>query len=230
MAGWDTDYALELAWLGALGEEEEEAADAFLEECAEGEHGEDAQEGAGEMLGRLEAYLETDQPIGEELREKVLAEGDAGTSEEGDEVDPDELSAAEAREIARAQEDEGTAQLAAIVEELADRKGGELTPAEISTVVDRVGLGLLEGQYPSPDVIRELGSEVTDRSDRQTRAQRGAEAIEALKGEADGTTVHAEEVGGDKDRADRLERGALAVAALRAADDDGGADAGGEDG
>jgi hypothetical protein len=221
--GWETDEELETAWLGGYGSEEEEEAEQFLTACLAGDHGEDVRVDAESMGARLQDYMAQDLPMGDQLAQELAAQADEESIE---------LSEAEQREVARAREDEGTAVLTAVVEELADQKGrrdpgraergesAELTPGEVAKVVDRVGLDVLEGRPPAPDVLRDLAAELFDHSDGNVYQERAIERANAITGgDEPSARIEVGEVGTrDAAEADRLERGLQAHAAARQTD------------
>jgi hypothetical protein len=201
VAGWDTDYALELAWLGALGTEEEEAAEAFLEECAEGEHGEEAQAGAGEMLDRLDAYAEEGRPLGEDLHDNLLADEAA----EPDGFSPEEIAAAEDR----VRDAEATGYLEDQLDALEEKIGRKLTRAEEDRLLtaDLVDAALAGDAV---DLVAGHGEALKGRSAGEVRRELGADAVRQLREEHD-TGFDASQLDGMNPRQLRVFRGEQAA-------------------
>lgn len=230
---WGSTREFEAAWLGALGEGEELAAEEHLEACLDGEYDADIQAEAVELARRFDSYLAEGGATGGELAGQLLEEG--GLGGDAQEVGPDELAEAEARaqELGPEafEEDEGwdqaTALIAAEMERLAGHKGAPLTQGEAKRVIASLPMEAFDGGVV-PDFVKEFGDQVKDRSDRQTRVERGAEAAQKLQGEPDKLTVTPQEAGNDEDRRDRLERGVRAVAAVLNGSDEGSGEEGEE--
>jgi hypothetical protein len=230
---WETDQELETAWLGGYGPEEEAEAEEFLDECLEGEHGEDVQAAAESMEGNIEAYIDEGGPVRDDLAAELQEqEVDDGTDPD---VDPAELSAAEQRVIAAEQEDHFTSLLAAELERFADQvKGRALTPGEIDEVAALVPTDAIEGGGAFPDLVGQHGKELKERwSTREHRLQASAEVIRDLPGDhirgpsepqqpaaAEPDSADEGDDGDDKgdrpmDRSERVAAGAQAIAALQ---------------
>lgn len=152
MAGWDTDQALEIAWLGGNGPEEEAEAEKFLQACLDDDERPEIQADVEEMVERLDRYVEEGHPIREALvadlqRQDAEADGDGEN------------------------EDHFVGLIAAELERVADHIGRGLTPKETDELLRSIPQGARNAEEVFPDWVAAHGDRLKGRVEKPVDRQ-----------------------------------------------------------
>jgi hypothetical protein len=167
---FDTWEELEHAFLGGYGPQaQQEAADNIKAGLA-GDHGVDQRVEYEGFWDDLEAGLESG----------AITWQDGGLAEpEDEEIDPEELAAAEQRVI----NDELTQHLEAQIDGLEEKIGRRLTDAEVDELVMRGADALFDGE--DVDLARDHAETLKVRPSGEVRREIGAEAVQRFREEHD---------------------------------------------